>query len=66
VHAVAALALHRALAAAQRAGVTGVPAAAQHDGAAHLQRLADSLQSHPVLRAALVCGAPGPAGPDPA
>jgi hypothetical protein len=48
VHAVAALSLHRALAAAQRAGVSGVPATAQRDHAAHALRLADGLRAHPV------------------
>jgi len=51
VHAVAALSLHRALAAAQRAGAAGVPDAAPRDCAAHLQRLADSLRDHPVQHA---------------
>lgn len=54
VHAVAALALHRALAAAQLAGVVGVPAAAQRDGAAHVHRLADSLREHPAQQAAFL------------
>ncbi len=54
VHATAALALHRALIAAQRAGVVGVPAEALHGGVAHLQGLADSLREHPDRQAAFM------------
>lgn len=54
VHAVAALALHHALAAAQRAGVAGVSVDAQQDCAEHVQRLADSLGAHPAQRAAFM------------
>ena len=54
VHAVAALALHHALAAAQRAGVAGVSADAQQACAAHVARLADSLRTHPVQQAAFL------------
>ena len=54
VHAVAALHLHRALAAAQRAGVAGVPATASQDHVAHVQRLAASLASHPPQQAAFL------------
>ena len=54
VHAVAALALHRALAAARRAGVAGIPDATAHDGAAHVQRLADSLHGHADRQAAFL------------
>lgn len=53
-HAVAALYLHQALAAAQRAGVAGAPAAAQRDCAAHVVRLAHSLRDHPAQRAAFL------------
>jgi hypothetical protein len=57
VHAVAALSLHRALAAAQRAcgdslaAMAGAPADAQQACAAHVRRLADSLLAHPVQQA---------------
>jgi tetratricopeptide (TPR) repeat protein len=53
-HASAALHLHRALAAAQRAGVAGVPVHAQRDCAAHVARLADSLRAHPEQQAAFL------------
>ncbi len=52
--AAAALHLHRALAAAQRAGVAGVPVHAQRDCAAHVARLADSLRGHDPQRAAFL------------
>lgn len=51
VHALAALYLHRALAAAQCAGVAGVPPAAASDCAAHGARLAASLQGHSAQQA---------------
>ena len=54
VHAVAALALHHALAAAQRASVAGLGVDAQQDCAEHVQRLADSLGAHPAQRAAFM------------
>ena len=54
VHAVAALGLHRALAAAQQAGVMGVADATRCGCAAHVQRLADSLQAHPAQQAAFL------------
>ncbi len=51
VHALAALYLHRALAAAQCARVAGVPPAAASDCAAHGARLAASLQGHSAQQA---------------
>ena len=53
VHATAALYLHAALAGAAAAGVTGAPATAAADAAAHLARLCASLQAHPAQQAAL-------------
>jgi len=54
LHAVAALRLHRALAAASRAGVAGVPGGAAPECAEHVQRLAASLSAHPTQRAAFL------------
>ena len=51
VHALAALYLHHALAAAQRAGVAGAPALAPADCAAHVARLAGSLREHRAQQA---------------
>lgn len=53
-HAVAALHLHRALAAAHRAGVKGVPDSAARDAAAHIAALGRSLQAYPVQQAAFM------------
>ena len=54
MHAVAALHLHRALAAAHRAGVKGVPDGAARDAAAHIAALGSSLQAFPVQQAAFM------------
>jgi len=57
-HAMAALALHRALAAAHRAGAVGVPPSAAQDAAGHVQALGRSLQAHPAQQSAFLrwCG----------
>lgn len=57
-HAMAALALHRAMAAAQRAGATGVPLSAAQDAAGYVQTLGRSLHGHPAQQAAFLrwCG----------
>ena len=54
VHAVAALHLHRALAAAHRAGVKGVPDSAAREAAAHIAALGRSLQAYSVQQAAFM------------
>ena len=57
-HAMAALALHRAMAAVQRAGATGVPLSAAQDAAGYVQTLGRSLHAHPAQQAAFLrwCG----------
>ena len=52
-HALGALFLHQALAAAQRAGAAGAPPTAEAACAAHAARLAASLQGFPAQQAAL-------------
>jgi hypothetical protein len=54
----AALALHRAMAAAQRAGATGVSLSAAQDAAGYVQTLGRSLHGHPAQQAAFLrwCG----------
>ena len=54
VHAVAALALYHALAAARRAGAAHIADTTLRDGAAHVQQLAGSLDAHSELRVAFL------------
>jgi tetratricopeptide (TPR) repeat protein len=57
-HAMAALAVHRALAAAHRMGAAGVPPGAAQEAEAFVQALARSLHAHPPRQAAFLrwCG----------
>ncbi len=57
-HVMAALALHRALAEAQRVGAAGVPPSAARDAADCAHVLGRSLQAHPARQAAFLrwCG----------
>jgi hypothetical protein len=52
------LELHRAMAAAHRAGAAGVPPGAALDAAGHVQALGRSLHAHPARQAAFLrwCG----------